>query len=76
MGENVEVEDEVYKVLSERSGEKGFDTTDEYVNYVLGQVADKIERQKSESSEDDDSGFSEEDEKKVKDRLRSLGYLD
>ena len=75
MSKKVEVDDEIFDILSERSGEKGFDTTDEYVNYVLGQVADKITRKKSED-EDEDSGFSEEDEKKVKDRLRSLGYLD
>lgn len=67
---SVEVEEETYLLLAERAEEKGFDTTDEYINYVLDQVADKV-RRKKEGSE-----FSEEDEKKVKKRLKGLGYLD
>lgn len=71
-GKNVEVPQKIYDVLSKRSEEKGFDNTDEYVEYVLGQVADKIERQHSDEKQE----FSKEDEEKVKERLRNLGYLD
>jgi len=74
MTQTVEVEDEIYDTLSERADEKGFDTPDEYVAYVLGQVADKIERKRS--GDGDEQDFSQEDEKKVKKRLKQLGYLD
>jgi hypothetical protein len=68
----VSVDEDVYTLLAERAEEKGFDSTDEYVHYVLDQVADKIRRKKGRDKE----GFSEEDEEKVKERLRGLGYLD
>ena len=70
---NVEIPEETYGLLSKRAEEKGFDTTDEYVNYVLDQVADKVRRK---MSENDEKEFSEEDEEKVKERLKGLGYLD
>ena len=70
---NVEIPEETYGLLSKRAEEKGFDTTDEYVNYVLDQVADKVRKK---MSEDDGKEFSEEDEEKVKERLKGLGYLD
>lgn len=73
MAKEVEVEDEIFEILEERAGEKGFDDADEYVNYVLNQVADKIKRKKGQNKGE---GFSKEDEEKVKDRLRGLGYLD
>lgn len=69
---NVEIPEETYGLLAKRAEDKGFDTTDEYVNYVLDQVADKVRKKMSE----DDQEFSEEDEEKVKKRLESLGYLD
>ncbi len=74
MAHSVEVEDDIYEILEERAGEKGFDTTDKYVSYVLGQVADKIERKQSGDKKEQD--FSQEDEQKVKKRLKQLGYLD
>ena len=59
------------KVLAEKIKEKiegtGFNSVSGYVTYVLRQVLSKT------SSEE---AFSEDDEKKVKERLRSLGYLD
>ncbi|MDY6788775.1 MAG: CopG family transcriptional regulator [Candidatus Nanohaloarchaea archaeon] len=73
MPEKVEVEDDTFEILEERAGEKGFDNTDEYVNYVLNQVADKVRRKKGRNKGE---GFSEKDEEKVKERLRGLGYLD
>jgi predicted nucleotidyltransferase len=68
----VSIDEDIYVTLAERAEEKDFDDTDEYVHYVLNQVADKIKRKKGRDKE----GFSEEDEEKVKERLRNLGYLD
>lgn len=69
----VELSEETYGLLAKRAEDKGFDTTEEYVNYVLDQVAEKA-RKKME--EDEDQEFSKEDEEKVKKRLKGLGYLD
>lgn len=68
----VELSEETYGLLDKRAKDKEFDTTEDYINYVLDQVAEKA-RQKMAGSEE---GFSEEDEEKVKRRLKGLGYLD
>ena len=47
----------------------GFTSLSSYVTYVLREVISGLE----EESED---AFSKEDEERVKDRLRALGYLD
>ena len=48
----------------------GFNSLSSYVTYVLREVISGIE------DEERDEAFSKEDEEKVKDRLRALGYLD
>ena len=47
----------------------GFTSLSSYVTYVLREVLSGIEEEQGEA-------FSKEDEERVKDRLRSLGYLD
>ena len=47
----------------------GFTNLSSYATYVLREVVSNIE-------EDSNEAFSKEDEEKVKDRLRALGYLD
>jgi len=63
------------KILADKVKSKiertGFNSVSSYVTYILRQVLSSSE-QKSEEKE----AFSEEDEKKVKERLKSLGYLD
>ncbi|MDY6770236.1 MAG: CopG family transcriptional regulator [Candidatus Nanohaloarchaea archaeon] len=68
---SIDIPEEQYDAFEERAPEKGFDSADEYVQYVLQQVYEKLQRQ-------DDGGatYSEEEEEKVKERLRGLGYLD
>ena len=48
----------------------GFNSLSSYVTYVLREVISNIE------DEEQDEAFSKEDEEKVKERLRALGYLD
>jgi len=48
----------------------GFTSLSSYVTYVLREVISGIE------DEEQGEAFSKEDEEKVKDRLRALGYLD
>jgi len=47
----------------------GFNSLSSYVTYVLREVISGME-------EEVDEGFSKEDEERVKERLRALGYLD
>lgn len=47
-----------------------FKSVDEYTTFVLEEVV------KEDGEEEAEEVFSEEDEKKVKERLRALGYLD
>jgi Arc/MetJ-type ribon-helix-helix transcriptional regulator len=47
----------------------GFHSLSSYATYVLREVISSVE-------EEDEEAFSKEDEEKVKERLRALGYLD
>jgi hypothetical protein len=67
---NVEIDDDMYSVLEARAEEKDFDETEEYIQYLLDQIVEKIKREKQ------DAEYSEEEEKKVKKRLEDLGYMD
>jgi Arc/MetJ-type ribon-helix-helix transcriptional regulator len=59
--------------IKQRCEGTGFNSVSSYVTYVLRQVLSNIEE---ESEDKQKEAFSEEDEKKVKQRLKSLGYLD
>ena len=48
----------------------GFTSLSSYVTYVLREVISSTDEQ------DHEEAFSKEDEEKVKERLRALGYLD
>jgi Arc/MetJ-type ribon-helix-helix transcriptional regulator len=48
----------------------GFNSLSSYVTYVLRQIASSTE------SSEGSKGFSKEDEEKIKERLRNLGYID
>ena len=57
--------------VKERMKGTGFSSVSSYVTYVLRQVLSSIE-----SEEKSKQAFSEEEEEKVKQRLRDLGYID
>ncbi len=58
----------LFKKIEERIRGTGFTSVSSYVAYVLREVI---------SEEDTDGhGFSPEDEERVKQRLRALGYLE
>ena len=58
----------LFRKIEERIKGTGFTSVSSYVTYVLREVISE--------EEDDDQPFSEEDEQRVKDRLRALGYMD
>ena len=56
--------------IKERIQGTGFNSLSSYVTYVLREVISNVEEDEQEEA------FSKEDEEKVKERLRALGYLD
>ena len=68
---NEKVEVSISKELYEKASKYiesvgGFDSVEELIEFVLNEVLE---------SEGEGEGYSKEDEEKVKERLRSLGYL-
>jgi len=63
------------KVLADKVKERmkgtGFSSVSSYVTYVLRQVLSSIEEE-----EKSKQAFTKEEEEKVKQRLRDLGYID
>ena len=57
--------------IKERMKGTGFSSVSSYVTYVLRQVLSSIE-----AEERSKQAFSKEEEEKVKQRLRDLGYID
>lgn len=60
----------LYKRLRKRVKDTEFETVSKYVTYVLEEVLSSLEEDEQEED------ISKEDEEKVKERLRALGYLD
>lgn len=59
------------KKIKERMKGTGFSSASSYVTYILRQVLSSIE-----SDERSKQAFTREEEEKVKQRLRDLGYID
>jgi len=55
--------------IKKRTKGTGFHSLSSYVTYVLREVISGMD-------EEEEEAFSKEDEEKVKERLRALGYLD
>jgi len=58
--------------IKKRCEGTGFNSVSSYVTYVLRQILSNTEMQEEKVEEP----FTEQDEQKVKARLKSLGYLD
>jgi len=65
--DTIELPIELIEKIKEKIKGTGFDSVSSYVAYVLDEVL---------SDDEDEEDFTEEDEEKVKERLRALGYLD
>jgi Arc/MetJ-type ribon-helix-helix transcriptional regulator len=57
----------LFDKVKERMGRSGFPSVSAYVAYILREIL---------SEKDEDSPLVGEDSEKVKNRLRSLGYID
>ena len=62
----------LFKKVEARIQGTGFTSVSSYVTYVLREIISEEERR----DDEDGSPFSKEDEERVKERLRALGYID
>jgi hypothetical protein len=62
----IQIPEEIVRALEQRMRGTSFDSVDAFVAFVLARLAE----------EPGAGSFSEEDERHLKDRLRSLGYID
>ena len=64
--------------IKKRCEGTGFNSVSSYVTYVLRQVLSNVEKKEKAQKEhkEEKKAFSKKDEETVKERLRSLGYLD
>lgn len=69
--EAVELPTRIVERVEQRLPRTEFDSSAEYITYVMEEVLYRVEQE----TEDDDN-FEAVDEDEVKDRLKSLGYLD
>ena len=60
----------LFEKIKKRINKTGFTSVSDYVTYVLREVMSSLEEGKRKEV------FSKEEEKKVKERLKALGYLD
>jgi hypothetical protein len=67
--QSVELPDRIVSRVEDRLPRTEWDTPEEYITYVMEEVLYRVE----EETEGDD--FEPVDEEEVKDRLKSLGYL-
>lgn len=66
---SVELPDRIVSRVEDRLPRTEWETPAEYISYVMEEVLYRVEQE----TEDDD--FEPVDEEEVKDRLKSLGYL-
>jgi len=60
------IPEELYKKIQQQLNIYGFKTVDEYVEFVLTEAV----------KEESEISYSEDEEEEVKERLKSLGYLE
>ena len=65
-GRTIVVPEDVAKALEDRLKQTSFPSLDAFVGFVLARLLE----------EPGATGFSEEEERRLRDRLRSLGYID
>ncbi len=66
--ETIHIPTTLYKKIEERIKGTGFASVSSYVTYVLREIIAE--------DEEEEEKFSKEDEERVKERLRALGYLE
>ena len=67
--ENVPIPKAIVEKIKKRIEQTDFNSVSSYITYVLEEVL-------SEEDDEEEAVFSKEDEERVKERLKALGYLD
>lgn len=67
----IEISQDLADRFAVRAKEKGFASTEAYIQWALGEMAKKIVSPSSAATP-----YNDQEEAMVKDRLRSLGYID
>lgn len=62
----VKIPEEVAKQLEKKLSQTSFGSLDDFISFVLARLAESPS----------ETAFSEEEERQLRDRLRSLGYID
>jgi len=65
-GRTIVVPEELARALEERLKQTSFPSIDAFVGFVLARLLEETGA----------TGFSEEEERRLRERLRSLGYID
>jgi len=60
----------LYEKIKKRVKETGFTSVSDYVTYVLKEIISNLEEEQKKEI------FTKEEEEKVKERLKALGYLE
>jgi hypothetical protein len=63
---NVKIPEEVARRLERKLAQTSFSSLDDFVSFVLARLAESPS----------ETPFSEEEERQLRERLRSLGYID
>lgn len=72
---SINIPDDLKEKLDKLAGDSDeFSSVDDYVTFVLKQVAEKASKKDEEAKQNE--VYSKEDEDKIKERLQNLGYLD
>jgi Arc/MetJ-type ribon-helix-helix transcriptional regulator len=66
--ENVPIPKAIVEKIKKRIEQTDFNSVSSYITYVLQEILSE--------EDDDETVFSKEDEERVKERLKALGYLD
>lgn len=68
---NISIPNSLAEKIKKRMEGTDFNSISEYVTYILRKIIYQIEAEEKEKE-----AFSKEEEEKVKERLRNLGYID
>lgn len=70
----IEIPQKLFDAFTRRAVEKGFGSATAYLQWVLGEIADRLDAGGAHG--DQKKSYTPEEEEIIKDRLRSLGYID
>ena len=68
---NITIPDNLCQQLKKQAKEKNFDSTDEYIIFILEKVIKKM----NQNNQSQSTSYSSEEKENIEKRLKDLGYL-